>query len=140
MLSIFICEDNQSQRERMEAIVRNYILIENYSMELTLSVGSPSELLDYLEVHPAKNALYFLDVDLQHEMNGILLAFELRKLDAFGKIVFITVHAELSYLTFKYRVEALDYIIKSSKNDIANRRKDRTGISARGIMLLLSWQ
>lgn len=45
-------------------------------------------------------------------MNGFELAQEIRKFDPRGFIIFITTHAELSYMTFTYKVEALDYIIK----------------------------
>ena len=39
----------------------------------------------------------------------------IREIDALGKIVFVTTHSELSYLTFRYRLEALDYIVKDTK-------------------------
>ena len=50
--------------------------------------------------------------DLGADINGINLGEEIRQLDPTGYIIFITTHAELSHLTFKYKVEALDYIIK----------------------------
>ena len=44
----------------------------------------------------------------------------------FGKIVFITAHAELLCLTFQYKIEATDYIIKNihSSVSLANRIKE----------------
>jgi two-component system response regulator AgrA len=92
-------------------------------MKLVYSTGSPTELLDYLTAHQIKNAFYLLDVNLQHEMNGIILAAQIREKDALGKIVFITTHAELSHLAFKYWVEAMDYIIKDMSGDVTNRIK-----------------
>lgn len=38
-----------------------------------------------------------------------------------GFIIFITTHSEMSYLTFVYKVEAMDYIIKDSYNNIRER-------------------
>ena len=65
--------------------------------------------------------LYFLDVDLQHEMSGLTLAAKIRDYDNLGKIVFVTTHGELSYLTFTYKVEALDYIIKDNKEHLQQK-------------------
>lgn len=107
MLSVFICEDDPKQRERLEKVVTDYIMIEALDMELTLSADNPIEVLNYLEEHPKTTGLYFLDVDLKHEMSGIALASEIRERDDSGKIVSVTTHGELSYLTFIYKVEAI---------------------------------
>lgn len=114
MLSVFVCEDDKIQREKLEKIIRNVIMIEELEMEFTLSTGDIKELLELVKkLEPI--GLYFLDVDLQQELNGIELASEIRKYDTFGKIVFLTSHTELMPLAFQYRVEALDYIIKSEE-------------------------
>lgn len=114
MLHVFICEDDPRQRESMETLINKYILLGDYDMDITLSAGSPAEMLDHLKKYGSKNGLYFLDVDLQSEINGIVLAAKIRALDVSATIVFITTHAELSYLVFKHKVEAMDYIIKDS--------------------------
>jgi two-component system response regulator AgrA len=49
-----------------------------------------------------------------------VLASKIRELDSSSKIVFITSHDELSHLTFRYHIEALDYIVKDTK-DIKER-------------------
>lgn len=67
------------------------------------------------------NGLYFLDIDLNSNINGIKLAEEIRKYDPRGFIIFITTHAEMSYLTFLYKVEAMDYIIKDDNLNIQTR-------------------
>lgn len=41
-----------------------------------------------------------------------------------SKIIIITTHSELSHLTFSYKLEALDYILKDSKDEIRNKVKD----------------
>jgi len=89
-----------------------------------LSTGNPIEILDFLKVRPDKNGLYFLDVDLQHDMNGIELGAKIREADSFAKIVFITTHDELAYLTFTHKVEAMDYIIKDRSRDVEQRIKE----------------
>jgi len=91
--------------------IKNYILIESLPMEVVCATASPYEILDYLAENRVAG-LYFLDVDLQCEMDGIRLAESIRKYDPRGFIVFITADAESLTLTFKYRVEAMDYIVK----------------------------
>lgn len=63
-------------------------------------------------------AIYFLDIDLNHELNGIQLTQYTRQVDDLGRIIFITTHAELAPVTFQYKVEALDYIVKSNFDQI----------------------
>lgn len=121
MLSVFICEDDNRQREILERIVRNYIVIENLEMTISLVTANPLEVLEYLQEHPKTTGLYLLDVDLNHQMNGISLASKIREIDDLGKIIFVTTHGELSYLTFMYKVEALDYIIKDQPKNIQKR-------------------
>lgn len=120
MLKVFICEDNKEQRERFSKIVQDIILIENYDIELGLVTSDPNELINYIDNNDL-SGLYFLDIDLKSEINGIELATKIRKYDPRGFIVFITTHAEMSYLTFMYKVEAMDYIIKDNYNNIRER-------------------
>jgi len=122
ILSVLICEDDRKQRERIDIIVNDYIALKAYDIEIALSTDNPANLLDYVKAHPKQNKFYILDVHLgQHKINGITLAKQIREYDPFGKLVFVTTHAELSHLTFKYHVEAMDYIIKGDTNGIAQQ-------------------
>jgi len=112
MLRIFLCEDDPQQLKQLKTTVTDYIALKDYDIELALTVNSPAMLLDYLDTQPQRNALYILDVDLSHEMNGIELGGEIRERDPYGKIIFVTTHEEMIPLTFRHRVEALDYITK----------------------------
>ena len=123
MLNIFICEDNDKQRNILEKIVKDILLIENYDMKLALSTANPSELLNTIKKLES-TGIYFLDVDLHADINCIQLAEQIRKYDPSGFIVFVTIHAEMSYLTFLYKVEAMDFIIKDNYDNISNRVKE----------------
>lgn len=122
MLDIFICEDDPQQRKQIEKIINDVILIEDLDMEIRVCSALPEDILVYLQNSDKVSGIYFLDVDLQQEMTGIDLASKIREYDNLGKIIFITTHGELSYLTFKYKVEALDYIVKDY--DTASRIKE----------------
>ena len=121
MLSVFICEDVISQKKQLEKYIKDYIMMEELDMELVLSTDNPYDILAYLKANPNTIGLYFLDVDLKSDITGIGLASEIRELDVLGNIVFVTTHGELTYLTFVYKVEAMDYIIKDTPEKICKR-------------------
>jgi two-component system response regulator AgrA len=120
MLNIYICEDNFAQLRNIAQIINGFILIENLDMKIITSTSNPHEIITNISSNP-QTGLYFLDVDLRSDINGITLAKEIRKYDPRGFIVFITSHAELSYLTFLYKVEAMDYIIKDNPDGLKDR-------------------
>ncbi|MFC6333162.1 LytR/AlgR family response regulator transcription factor [Paenibacillus septentrionalis] len=120
MLEVFICEDNDEQRRQLTKYISDYIMMENLDMKITLSTAHSKEILDYVKANNVVG-LYFMDVDLKEEKNGILIAAEIREYDHQGSIVFVTTHSELTYLTFTYKVEAMDYISKDQYTDIQKR-------------------
>ena len=120
MLRVYVCEDIATQRDKMQKIVENVILMEELDMELASVTGNPQELLEQVK-QSEEVGIYLLDVDLKADMNGIDLAKEIRKYDPRGFIIFITTHSEMSYMTFIYKIEAMDYILKDECNDIGQR-------------------
>ena len=120
MLKVFICEDNKIQKNKFKNFIEKIIGTKDYSIKIEKSTSNPYEILDYLKTNKTCG-IYFLDVNLNSDINGIQLAEQIRKYDPRGFIIFITSHAEMSYLTFLYKVEALDYIIKDNYNNISQR-------------------
>lgn len=120
MYDILICEDDRIQLNQITKIIKNQIMIEDFPMRVSLTTKSPEEVLLHLADNQDANFIYFLDIDLESSVNGIELAEKIRKTDSLGRIIFITAHEEMAPLTFKYKVEALDFISKSkSKSDIS---------------------
>ncbi|EPN9336296.1 LytR/AlgR family response regulator transcription factor [Enterococcus faecalis] len=113
MLRIYICEDNQLEKEKIGIYVKNYLLIMNYDAQLVLSDENPNVILENIK-ESQEESMFFLDIELNDKMNGIELAAKIKEILSNARIVFITSHAELTYLTFVYKVEAMDYIIKSN--------------------------
>jgi len=85
--------------------------MENLDAKLAVSTNTPYAILGYLGEHEV-NGLYFLDVNLNSSIDGIALAEKIRKYDPRGFIVFVTMYGEALHITFKYKVEALDFITK----------------------------
>lgn len=120
MLNVYICEDNEQQRSQIEKVIKNIILIEEYDMKLVKSTSNPYEILEAVKESP-EVGVYFLDIDLNTDMNGLMLAKKIRSYDPRCFIVFITSHSEMSYMTFMYKVEAMDFIIKDDIHNIKIR-------------------
>lgn len=119
-MNIFICEDAQQQRDFITTTIRNYIMFEQLDMNIKLATDNPEAIIDAIKDNE-DIGLYFLDIHLNHEMSGIMLAKEIRKYDPLGSIIFVTSHSELTYLTFVYKVSALDFIIKDDPESMKKR-------------------
>lgn len=112
MLPIYICEDDERIRNAERLWLEKQILIEGFDMEIALCTGNPEELLEYL-AHMQRQGIYFLDVELKGaSMDGFRLGEEIRKKDARGFLIYVTAFQELAFETFRYHLEALDYICK----------------------------
>lgn len=120
MLHIFLCEDNEKQRLFFADIIEKVILIEDFDLSFACSTADPYKLLQVIE-NTNGTGIYFLDIDLQCDMDGLSLAQQIRKKDPRGFIVFVTTHSEMSYMTFTYKVEAMDFIIKDKPQELQNR-------------------
>lgn len=118
-MDIFICEDDMNHKKMFEQIITSYIYRNTLPINLVASVSSPNQIISYLEKNSCRQGLYFLDIDLKNDINGFELASKIRDMDLAAKIVFITNHVELTSLTFSYKVEALDFIIKDTVENIS---------------------
>lgn len=123
MLPIYVCDDQKAHLMSLTQIIEKIIIIDEVDMELKYQSETPEELLAYLADKKGP-ALYFLDIALKVQMNGLQLAEEIRKLDPRGFIVFVTTHDEMAPLTFQYKVEAMDFIIKENTKELANRIRE----------------
>ena len=124
MREIFICEDDDLQRKRLEKIIVNYILIEELEMKIELSTANPHDIIGYLRENKNTMGIYFLGIHLNAGIDGIELAEKIRKSDGYGCLVFLTSsrgrEAKINKV-FEYRVEALDYIEKDDEEAMAAR-------------------
>ena len=123
MLDVYVCEDNPKQLELFSKFVSDTILIEELDMQLTLSSTNPKEIFTKAS-ESVNTGVFFLDIDLKSDMTGLLLAQELRKIQPRCYIIFITVHSEMGFMTFQYKIEALDFIVKDSPSAIQKRIHD----------------
>lgn len=117
MIDIFICEDNKKQLNLFQKYISNLILMEGFDMQIVQATADPHVILK--EIRTSENTgLFFLDIDLKSDMDGLALAQRIRQIQPRCFIVFITSHSEMSFLTFQYKAEALDFIVKDSTEHI----------------------
>lgn len=109
-MKILICEDEFQQRQFIQNIIRKYAIFHLPGVEIVLCASRPEEILSYIQNYPAE--CYFLDIELNSSINGLELAKTIRESDPLATIIFITTFANKLKLTFKYKVAALDFIVK----------------------------
>lgn len=120
MLPIYICEDIPEKLEQIKRTINKHIEIEKLDMKVVCAVTNPYTLLEYLN-NNRETALYFLDIDLKTDIDGFVLAQKVRKIDPSAYIVIVTTHDELNMMTFEYRIQAMDFIIKENIHEFDAR-------------------
>ena len=111
MLNIFICENDDKQRTILVANVEAGIRKIGIEAKIVLETAKPEDVLAYVQENNT-TGLYFLEVELKAQINGIELASRIRKYDKRGIIAFVTSRVEMMALTFEQNVEAIAYILK----------------------------
>jgi len=112
MLSIFICDDNKVHLDALYDYISLHINSEEYDAKIVMCSVNPNDVIDFIGKNNV-NGLYFLDIDLGQDIDGVELAKEIRRYDPRGFIVFISSHEDRAATMFKLKVEPLDYIYKS---------------------------
>ncbi|MFS7238097.1 LytR/AlgR family response regulator transcription factor [Carnobacterium divergens] len=121
MTELFICEDNPAIAKQITAHAANVIEENQLDFSIKLTTSNPTTLLNIVK-SSKEPGVYFLDIDLgSNVMNGLELAQKIRELDPRGFIIFITSDTEKFQHTFKYKIEALDYIVKQDTDNLERR-------------------
>ena len=118
MIPIYICDDDEIIRKAIRKELEKEILIRDYDMQVVCDKGKPEELLHCINKYKSRG-IYFLDVDLKGaSMNGFLLGQEIRMRDPRGFLIYVTAYEKIAFETFRYKLEALDYIVKSNPSEM----------------------
>lgn len=120
MLSVYICEDEIKQLKCLTDIIQKAITIQAYDMKIILSTQNPLEIIESIKTSNS-TGVYFLDIGLNSEINGLELADAIREYDPRGFVIFITANTDKYKLTFSYNCEAMDYILKDNFNNMRIR-------------------
>ena len=120
MLDLYICEDDAKQREFVTNFITDYCIFRNLDAKVVLSSPDPEEILAHYK-NALGTAMFFLDIDLKANINGMELAIKIRDEGKKAAIAFLTTHSEMTLLTFEYKIEALDFIIKDKPDNIKRK-------------------
>lgn len=122
-MKIFICEDDNEVLKRIERVIKNYIMINDLSIEIITSSTNPLNILEESSKHGIANS-YFLDIDLgENAMTGIDLGKKIRDIDPFAKLIYITSFDNMQVRILNEMIAPLAYIIKNSSDMDENIRK-----------------
>ncbi|MBP1046531.1 response regulator transcription factor [Enterococcus sp. BWM-S5] len=125
MVRIYICEDNPNHLKEINRQVGYYCSFSDWNMKVVSATRHPEKLIQQLVVDEEIN-IYLLDLEysMTNGMSGFELGKKIRKRDPLGYIIYLTSHIEMSYLTFQYKVNAIDFIIKDGPDDWKKRLTD----------------
>lgn len=109
-MRVVICEDERSQLKFIHDVINKYSSFHLPDVEIVLCAAKPEEVLKFIEM--ANADCYFFDIEFGSHIDGLNLAETIREKDPLASIIFVTSYAEKLRLTFKYKVAALDFIVK----------------------------
>lgn len=116
-LPIFLCDDDSVLVQYYKSVIENWIMINDYDMELIFATTDPDDIFLYLKRNSITNCLFFLDIDLGMSLDGIDIAQQIRSDNEFAQIVFITSHQELAIKTLQRQISPLNYIVKDGQTE-----------------------
>lgn len=121
MLKINFCDDNPIQLKKYYQLAKNSIFLQDWEIEMGIAARTPDELLEHI-ISSEESGLYFLDIELKAALSGFELAQQIRIRDPKAFLIFITSHEEYAMETYKYRLEAMDFIVKSENKERMQER------------------
>ena len=115
-MNIVICEDDQNYRSYITEVLTKHINSVQSNSRIVKATSDVNEVMEYIKIN-SEITIYYLDVQLCNTQTGFDIASEIRKKDYLSHIIFITNYGELMPLTYEYKLEALDYIVKGDMRE-----------------------
>ncbi|MGG5342342.1 LytR/AlgR family response regulator transcription factor [Enterococcus sp. AZ192] len=125
MVRVYICDDHEGQLKQITRYVDYFCSFSKWNMHISATSTSPEKLFQEIQIDDEIN-IYLLDLNFAKvsEMNGLDLGLKIRQIDPLGFLIYITSHIEMSFLTFQYKVNAFDFIIKSGVDQLQTKIND----------------
>lgn len=108
MLNFIICDDNLNILDRLEKLLENIFIKNNYDATVSFKSDNIDDVLNYMDNN--KVDVLLLDINLKSNQTGLELAEAVRKKDKNVYLVFTTGHLEYAMVAYKYKT--FDYLAK----------------------------
>jgi len=114
MLGIIICDDDRFMLDMSANAALKCIEKENLKARIVCVTQDSAEVILYIKKNPG-SYLYFLDIDLgRATLNGVDVAWLIKKQAPLSKIVFVTSHADMGMDILRSGIEAFGFIEKTA--------------------------
>ena len=112
MLDVYILEDNPVELSQIDNYVRQ--VGQQLKIQLNIHLFSTLAQISQSLPEPSLRNVYILDLEIGgDDQAGLKFSQKIRQYDLAASIIFLTVHDELLPTTYRYQVEALDFIVKN---------------------------
>jgi len=111
-INLVLCEDKHIILNSIKASLEKAAKQNGIDANICLMTDNPKRIIEYSRQYSQGVNAYFLDINLETDMNGLELAKQIRSHDPHSYITFITGHLELCMTVFKYHIEAFEYLVK----------------------------
>lgn len=123
-MDIYLLEDDAAQLAHLVSLTRQ-ITNELGIDKVTINAFQTTDQLRLALPLPSPENVFILDLEINgYRRAGLDFSERIRKLDTQASIIFMTIHDELLYRTFKSRTRALDFIAKDQGNVFQELKKD----------------
>ena len=119
-MNIVICEDDKNYCSYMVDVLSHHIHAVQSNSKIVKVTSDIDDIMKYIE-NNAEITIYYLDIKLCGSQNGFYIASKIRERDYLSHIIFVTNYGELMPLTYEYKLEALDYIVKENTDEMRQR-------------------
>lgn len=114
-MKVFISDDQEPQRLWLNDVITAELDALHFNYELATE-WQPADVLDAVKSSSGPN-LYFLDIVLQREINGIQLASKIRDYDPDGFVVYVTIRDDMMPQTLSAMTTPTGFISKTNMFD-----------------------
>lgn len=113
MLNFVICDDNLKIVNKLNEMLDNIFIKNNYEASVTFTTDSADKISEYVKFN--KTDVVLLDINLKSNKTGLEIAEEIRNQNKDIYIIFLTGHLEFALVAYKYKT--FDYIPKPITQD-----------------------
>lgn len=108
-INFIVCEDNIRTRKTLCDWIEDYL--DDEGIQLLLDTDRPEEVLRTIKTTEGIT-ICLLDINLNKDINGVVLAERIRDINIHTKIIFITAYAEWAVESLNRNIEPFAYLTK----------------------------